>query len=218
VLNWALINDEPSFGVTIHYVDEGIDTGDIILQRHEPISDADTYARLLERAIVACAELLHDALIRIATGSATRTPQSQIAPVGVYFGRRRMGDEWIDWNWPSRRIFNFVRAISAPGPRALTMIDDQALHIDRATLIPGAPNYLATPGEIVGVDPRCVIVKTGDSTIALDRPENASVRLHIGKRLVSKPDIELAQLRVKVADLEAQIRRLELERKAEIRG
>ena len=41
ILNWALINDEKEFGITVHYVDEGIDTGDIILQRSYPISDND---------------------------------------------------------------------------------------------------------------------------------------------------------------------------------
>lgn len=209
VLNWALINDEPSFGVTIHYVDEGIDTGDIILQRQEPITDQDTYASLLSRATVACAELLHEALIQIATGTASRTPQSHIAPVGLYVGRRRAGDEWIDWNWPSRRIFNFVRAISAPGPRAQSVMDGHTLFIERAALIPGAPNYIGTPGEIVGVGARTIVVKTGDSTIALDRPEGAPIRLHIGKRFVSKQDVAAEQLKLKVADLQAQIRRLE---------
>ena len=39
ILNWVLINDEREFGITVHYVDEGIDTGDIILQRVFPITD-----------------------------------------------------------------------------------------------------------------------------------------------------------------------------------
>ena len=53
VLNWVLINDE-EFGITVHYVDEGIDTGDIILQKKFPISDQDNYKTLLEKSYRMC--------------------------------------------------------------------------------------------------------------------------------------------------------------------
>ena len=41
ILNWVLINDESEFGITVHHVDEGIDTGDIIIQKAFPISEKD---------------------------------------------------------------------------------------------------------------------------------------------------------------------------------
>ena len=47
ILNWALINDEKEFGITVHYIDEGIDTGDIIIQKMSPITDDDSYQSLL---------------------------------------------------------------------------------------------------------------------------------------------------------------------------
>ena len=43
ILNWALINDEKEFGITVHYVDFGIDTGDSILQKNYEITDDDDY-------------------------------------------------------------------------------------------------------------------------------------------------------------------------------
>ena len=46
ILNWALINDEKEFGITVHYMDEGIDTGDIIVQRTYPIGEEDDYGIL----------------------------------------------------------------------------------------------------------------------------------------------------------------------------
>ena len=48
ILNWALINDEKEFGITVHFVDEGIDTGDIILQKTYPITEKDSYKPLLD--------------------------------------------------------------------------------------------------------------------------------------------------------------------------
>ena len=62
VLNWALINDEKDYGVTVHYVDDGIDTGDIILQRIYIINDDDSYLTLLNRSYLYCAEVLIEAI------------------------------------------------------------------------------------------------------------------------------------------------------------
>ena len=62
ILNWVLINDESEFGITVHYVDEGIDTGDIIKQSTFQITDADDYSTLLEKAYSGCAELLSKAV------------------------------------------------------------------------------------------------------------------------------------------------------------
>ena len=55
ILNWVLINDEKEFGVTVHYMDEGIDTGDIIMQDSFSISGLDDYSTLLLRSYEACA-------------------------------------------------------------------------------------------------------------------------------------------------------------------
>ena len=62
ILKWTLINDEKSLGVTLYYMDEGIDTGDIILQSHCEINDNDNYATLFETAYKKCAEVLYQAL------------------------------------------------------------------------------------------------------------------------------------------------------------
>ncbi|MCA0199431.1 MAG: methionyl-tRNA formyltransferase [Proteobacteria bacterium] len=185
ILNWALINDEKAFGITVHYIDEGIDTGDILVQRLLPIDDEDTYATVLKRAITSCADVLHEALAGLEAGTLHGRVQSEIHPVGSYFGRRRPGDEWIDWTWSSRRIFNFVRAITHPGPCAMTRLDGKIVKIVSAGMIPDAPSYICTPGEIVGVLPQGVAVKTGDSTIFISAWEGdgeAAPRLKIGQR------------------------------------
>ena len=168
ILNWVLINDEKEFGVTVHYIDEGIDTGDIILQKMEQITEQDDYSTLLSRTVTVCADLLFEALIQIYNGTAQRKPQTEIHPIGFYCGRRRIGDEWIDWKWSSRRIFNFVRAITEPGPCARTMLDGNEIVVRKASTIDYAVNYIGTPGEVVGIQGNDVIVKTGDSTLLLE--------------------------------------------------
>ena len=121
ILNWVLINGESEFGVTVHYIDEGIDTGDIILQKKSAIDEQDDYRSLLKKATILCAELLFESITLIASDKVERISQQTIHPVGFYCGRRKSGDEWLDWEWNSLRIHNFVRGITAPGPGARTI-------------------------------------------------------------------------------------------------
>ena len=107
VLNWVLINDEPEFGITVHFIDEGIDTGDIILQRKFPIREQDDYNSLLEVAYEECAKILYDSVKLIITNTFKVISQNEIDPNGSYCRMRKMGDEIIDWNQSSRKIFNF---------------------------------------------------------------------------------------------------------------
>lgn len=190
-LNWALINGESSFGITVHYVDEGIDTGDIIEQRLYPITLTDDYGTLLNRAINECANVLHSATLKIHTESVQRIKQSDIHPVGTYFGMRTFGDEIVDFNWPSIQVHNFIRAINAPGPCARCDIGEKEYAILSSELIGNAPNYIATIGEVIGKVVGGVVVKVGDSSIKLtsmaeienDQPCNQFIpKFRIGTR------------------------------------
>ena len=182
ILNWALINDEKEFGITVHYIDKGIDTGDIILQRCYPITEQDDYGSLLKVAYNECANILYDAIKELQAGTAKITRQSDIHPVGFYCGVRGEGDEKLNWHQSSRDVFNFIRSICAPGPKARTSINGQEIQINRARMIENAPAYKNTIGQIVGKSPDGYIVKTLDSTIEIFEVESP-VKLKVGDRL-----------------------------------
>lgn len=183
ILNWVLINDEKEFGITVHYVDDGIDTGDIVLQRSFPITDNDTYKTLLDTAYTSCAEVLYDAIKLIQQGNIKSVKQVDIHPVGFYCGIRKEGDEIINWNQTSRELFNFIRAISKPGPVARSFYEGQIVLINQAKLIPDSPVYKSTPGQIVGKSEDGFIIKTIDTTIEIGGIET-SAKLKIGGRLL----------------------------------
>lgn len=167
ILNWALINDEREFGITVHFVDEGIDTGDIIIQEIYPIDDDDTYATLLERAYIGCADVLYEAIKQFVSGTVTRCPQSEIHPVGFYCSQRKVGDEVLDWSLTSRELFNFIRSICLPGPLARAFVNGQEVKINKAKLIDDAPQYHCITGAILHISNEGVLVKTKDSMILL---------------------------------------------------
>jgi methionyl-tRNA formyltransferase len=165
IINWAIINGESEIGLTVHVVDHGIDTGDVLLQRLLPIGWTDTYGDVLDRVVREVPALVVESLDMLASGAAEPWPQGT---GGTYYGARREGDEWIDWSRPSVDVYNKIRGITHPGPGARTMLGDRPVIVWRAAYDPRWPMYRATPGEVVGRSPGTgVIVKTGDSTVLL---------------------------------------------------
>ena len=182
ILNWALINDEREFGVTVHHIDEGVDTGDIILQETLPITDEDDYGTLLERAYPTCAELVRRAVLELAEGSAQRVPQASLHPVGSYCCGRGPGDEQLDWNQSSRDVFNFVRALRAPGPWARCSNRGEEMEVRRVEEIPEAPIYKGIPGAVLAREAGGFLVKTADSLVRL-ADWSGGGKLRVGDRL-----------------------------------
>lgn len=170
IINWAIINGETEIGLTAHYVDEGIDTGDIILQRTLPIGWTDTYGDVLAKVEVALPDLVVETVSQIAAGHAKRQPQSHLP--GSYFAARGTGDEWLDWSESSRNLHNKVRAITRPGPGSRTLFDNRVLIIWRAFYDPSWPSYIGSPGQVVGRRRGDgVLVKTADSTLLLQEAQ-----------------------------------------------
>ena len=77
-VGWALYKDLPQ-GATAHFVDPGIDTGDIIVRRELPVSRRDTYESLCARVAILAADLMAETLASLATGEAPRMPQEHHA-------------------------------------------------------------------------------------------------------------------------------------------
>ena len=184
VLNWALINGEDELGITVHYVDKGIDTGDIILQRFFDIKEDDTYKELLEIAYLECARILYDAIKSIQNNDFIVKKQSEIHPVGFICGRRGEGDEIINWNQSSQEIYNFIRAVCKPGPQARSFIDGNEIKINKSRLVHKAPIYKGTVGQILAKTKDGFLVKTQDTFIEILEIKS-NVKLRVGDKLKS---------------------------------
>jgi methionyl-tRNA formyltransferase len=187
ILNWALINDEIEFGITVHYIDDGIDTGDILAQKTYPITDQDDYKTLLEIAYDGCADILFETISRFACKDIPKPiVQSKLGP-GFYCGRREPGDEVLDWNQSSREIFNFVRALTFPGVGAHTYLENNKVVIWKVELMPDVRSFKGICGQVIGRDDKGVVVKTADSCIrvidvSLGGQERFVPKFPIGKR------------------------------------
>lgn len=168
ILNWALINNQNSFGITVHFMDEEIDTGDIITQELIEIKFTDTYKDLLSKAYIECPKVVIKALDLILNDNYKLIAQSNIKKYPIYCSKRRDGDEFINWRGKSLDIYNFIRALVKPGPYAQTLIKGKILYVKSAKYLDSAPEYIDIPGSIIKKDADKFFVKTGDTYILIN--------------------------------------------------
>ena len=181
ILNWALINNFNKFGIVIHYVDNDIDTGDIIAKKLITINQKDNYKDLLIKAYKECPKLVIKSLDLILKDEVKVTPQKSVKKFPIYCSRRKDGDELINWNNTSLEIYNFVRALVSPGPFAQTFIKENRVFIHEAEYIKDAPIYKDIPGSILKKDSSGLLIKTGDSYILIKK-WNCDILLKRGDR------------------------------------
>ena len=120
---------------------------------------------MLTTAYTECASLLYEGIKKIRHNEVKRIAQSEIDKYGSYFTQRKNGDEVIDWNKTSREIFNFIRALTIPGPCASTYHGQIEIKISEAQFITSAPAYNGINGVIIKVQHGAFFVKTSDTFI-----------------------------------------------------
>jgi methionyl-tRNA formyltransferase len=131
-INWALIEGETETGVTLHYMVEKADRGDIVAQRTIAIDEDDTALTLHRKATQAARLLMREAYPLLAAGRAPRIAQDSSR--ATYYGRRTPADGEIDWSRPAKRIYDLIRAVTHPYPGAFTWCLGRRLFVWRASL------------------------------------------------------------------------------------
>lgn len=117
-VNWVLLRGETETGVTLHYMVEKPDAGDIVAQRRVAISFDDTALTLYGKMTRAAREMFAETLPKLAAGTAPRVPQDHSR--ATYFGGRRPEDGRFQWADRAIDIYNLVRAVTHPYPGAFT--------------------------------------------------------------------------------------------------
>ncbi len=161
-LNWAVINGETESGVTLHYMTEKPDAGDIIAQRSFAICESDTAKDVHTKAASEAKILLNETLPMILSGTNNRTPQDDAQ--ATYFHGRKPSDGLINWNKSACEIRNLVRGVTKPYPGAFSYLAGKKYIFWSVTEVPG--NTSATPGSILSVNP--FTVACGNNAIQID--------------------------------------------------
>ena len=142
---WALISGETHTGLTVHRMDEELDTGDILVQRSEPIGPKDTGTDLVLRTMNLIPDVLREALEALESGNALWRPQNK--DERTYFHKRSERDSLIDWSWTAVDLERFVRALSDPYPAAYSFYRGERIEILQAKV--SQARYGGTNGRVI---------------------------------------------------------------------
>jgi len=180
IINWVLAEGAEKAGVTIHFMDKGIDTGDIIAQKTTPICYEDDALTLRDRLLHFATELLEEYWPKITSGTASAFPQDNSE--AKYYRKRKPEDGLIHWEFPNTAIRNLVRALVKPWPGAFT-------YLDRKKIILRSVDVYSASIKCIGLMPsgswiaenQEIIVKCGSGFLKLLEIEDeygATIRNH----------------------------------------
>ncbi|MCD6297087.1 MAG: bifunctional UDP-4-amino-4-deoxy-L-arabinose formyltransferase/UDP-glucuronic acid oxidase ArnA, partial [Deltaproteobacteria bacterium] len=167
-INWVLVNGEKETGVTLHYMTQDPDDGDIVCQEKIVISDMDTAQSLHEKMTKASSGMLDEILPLLKDGAAPRNPQDHAK--ATYFSGRHPEDGEIDWYNTASEVRNLVRAVTHPYPGAFTHLGDRKCMLWMVTEVPLSGERL-TPGTIISTEPLIIACGNGSVRIDFGQPE-----------------------------------------------
>nr|WP_263328042.1 methionyl-tRNA formyltransferase [Neobacillus sp. Marseille-Q6967] len=158
-IHYSIIQGKPKTGITIMYMVEKLDAGDILTQVEVPITEEDNVGTLHDKLSAAGAELLSKTLPQLLEGKLTPIPQNNELATFAYNIKREQ--EKIDWKKTGEEIYNHIRGLN-PWPVAFTMLDGKVLKIWRSEKVSGSKNQ--EPGTIVKIEADGITVSTGNET------------------------------------------------------
>ena len=141
---WSLISGDSEIGLTAHLMDDGLDTGDIVVQRAVADRARGTGTSLVRATLDLVPDVLEDALDQLEFGTATPVPQDRSHR--TFFHKRSDRDSSVDWKWPAADIERLVRALSDPYPNAYTYFRGERLRLIKAQV--SRCHYGGTPGRV----------------------------------------------------------------------
>lgn len=163
-VNWAIRNGEDATGVTVHFMDEELDTGPVITRALVKIGSHDTAGQVLDKVV---AEYVPTTLRALQLVEQGHRGAPQDGHGASFYHRIGAEDTRIDWQESTTAIYNLIRGQSDPFVNAWTTHDGQRLWVTAAT--PPGRCYGGTPGRIVKTGDDGVVIVTG-------RPEHRDDR------------------------------------------
>ena len=163
-INWQIIKGESATAVSVFWVDPGIDTGPVVLQKPAKIGPDDTAGSLYYDTLFPLGvEAVLEAVQRIAAGTAPRIAQDESK--GTYDALCRDEHARVDWSRPVQEVYNLVRGCD-PQPGAHTMLNGQPLRLYDARLLRIG---LSQPGIVEAVGPDGIVIGAVGGTIRVKR-------------------------------------------------
>ncbi|MCK6604130.1 MAG: methionyl-tRNA formyltransferase [Bacteroidia bacterium] len=180
-LAWLVMKRvEPA--ATFFVIDEGMDSGPILVQTEYKVEDNDYAIDVLNKNLQALDQSLDKLLPQIKSGNIILTHQDHSA--ATYCGKRNPEDGLINWANKATNIFELVRATSDPLPGAFTFYDNSKIIIEKAE-VNYNQDYFGVVGRILKIDEiKGALIQTGEGTLWISKVKGIDVQdLKVGKKL-----------------------------------
>jgi len=169
-INWAVIQGDTRTGLTVLWVDKGIDTGPILLQKEVEILPDDTtgslyFNQLFDMGI----EAIVEAVALIKSGQAPKLPQDD--SLATYEPPCDDKVAAVDWSKPASDVYNLVRGCD-PQPGAYSMIKGNKVRFYKARLLDSKQDR--SPGEVVDISETEVVVALSGGALAIGKVRDAA--------------------------------------------
>jgi methionyl-tRNA formyltransferase len=159
VLPWTILMAEPITAGTLFWIDDGVDTGDILVQRFFHVGAEESVTSLYARHLEVLGDMLDEALADLAGPAPPRRRQDE--RFATWAARRVPEDGAIDWQRPAPEIARLVRAVGKPYPGAFTTAKGERLTIWGADAVGGHGHGAAVVGQVVARRPGDFDVRCG---------------------------------------------------------
>lgn len=180
-VQWAILNGDAETGVTTMRLDEGVDTGDMLLMSRRPLSDTVTGGELFDLLAQDGAALLSRTLTGLLEG--TVQPQKQPEEGACYAAMLDKSMTPLDWSKPAKRLHDQVRGMN-PWPVASTVFEGKTLKVYVSRV---AENVAGQPGEILSLSPLVVACGEGTALELVEVQYEGARRMTAGEFLRGHP-------------------------------
>ncbi len=161
-IQWSVLNGETVTGVTIMYMDKGMDTGDMLYKKEMVLAEDETYASLHDKMKDVGAAALKEAWPLIVSGGKERIKQNEEEATYAPPIQKALGE--IQWEKSNHEIDALVRGLN-PWPAAYTYYDGQMMKVWNVSTGVGQTEY--EPGTIIEVDKAGIHVQTGNGILII---------------------------------------------------
>lgn len=163
-IQWAIINGDEKTGITTMFMNEGMDTGDMLLKEEIIIEENDTYGSLYEKLKKVGGKLIIQTLEGIADGLISRQKQTDDFTLAPMI-EKSLGN--INWNKSAKEIRNLIRGLN-PMPGAYTNLDDKKIKVWSSEIMPDIVENDVVSGTVIKADSKeGLIVSTGDGFLKI---------------------------------------------------
>lgn len=170
-IQWAVLDGEKETGITTILMDEGIDTGDILLKKTIKIDTDETSGSLFDKLMALGAETILETLDELEKGSLTPTKQGESPTAYAKMLTKAMG--LIDFTKPAKELDCFVRGMD-PWPSAYTLLSGKTLKLWKVRAVEGG----GKAGSVIDIDKESFTIACGEGAI-----EVLEVQLESKKRM-----------------------------------